>query len=258
MKNLQLLIVDDEPLIRNSIRRSLSARNDVDVIGECESGSQAMHAIESLHPDLVLLDVQLHDCTGLEVVERIGPERMPPVIFVTAYDEYAVKAFELNAVDYLLKPFDDERLHTSLQRAQERISGRVEGELAQRLTALLETQRSLETKEKRWPERIVVRDGERFDLVPVLSIDWVESANNYVQLHCGPKQYLLGETLTNLEHRLNPGKFIRIHRCRMVNLSRILAIHPMFGGVYEIELNGGVRLPTGRQYKEQIRALLKS
>jgi two-component system, LytTR family, response regulator len=252
VNSLRVLIVDDEPLVRAGIRNGLSTLDDIEIMGECECGSQAIDAILAHRPDLVLLDVQMQDCTGLDVVRQIGPEQMPPVIFVTAYDQYAVKAFELNAVDYLLKPFDDDRLGHSIQRARDRIAQRSQTSLAERLQALLDS------KSPKWPERIVVRNGERFDFVPVESIDWVESANNYVQLHCGGKAFLLAETLTNLETKLNPEKFLRIHRCRIVNISRVLAVHPVLGGTYEMELRGGTRFTTGRQYKDAVQALLKN
>jgi two-component system LytT family response regulator len=177
---------------------------------------------------------------------------MPAVVFVTAYDDYAVKAFELSALDYLLKPFDDERLNRSIDRAKKHILSARAGDLSNQLRSLLES------KAERWPDRLVVRTDERFELVPVSAIDWIESANNYVQLHCGPKHFLLGETLTSLAERLNPHEFVRVHRGRIVNLSRITAVHPLFSGTYEIELSGGTRISTGRQYREQIQALLKS
>jgi two-component system, LytTR family, response regulator len=252
MNLLRVLIVDDEPLIRAGIRQGLAGMDDVDVAAECDSGSEAMRLLSSQTVDLVLLDVQMPDCTGLDVVERIGPDRMPAVIFVTAYDEYAIRAFELNAVDYLLKPFDDMRLRRSVERAAQRIAVRRQSDLAAQLQALLDT------RTKKWPERIVVKEGERFDFVPVESIDWIESANNYVQLHCGSRRHLLSESLTNLEGRLNPARFLRIHRGRIVNLSRIEAIHPLLGGAYVLELRSGTRLTTGRQYKDQIHALLRS
>lgn len=251
MNNLRVLIVDDEPLIRAGLRNGLAALSDVEIVGESESGSQAIDAILSQLPDLVLLDVQMQDSTGLDVIQQIGPERMPAVIFVTAYDEYAVKAFELNAVDYLLKPFDDERLRQSIQRARERIIAQERRSIAEQLQSLLNSQR------QQWPERLVVRSGERFEFVPIEAIDWIESANNYVQLHCGARKYLLGEALTRLESRLNPGKFVRIHRRRIVNISRIKAVHPLFGGTYEMELHNGTRLGTGRQYRDAIQALIR-
>ena len=251
MSTLRLLIVDDEPLIRMGIRQGLSKVAGVEIVGECESGSDAIRAILSGGVDLVLLDVQMPDCTGLDVVRQIGPERMPMVVFVTAYDEYAVKAFELNAVDYLLKPFDDERLRRSVERARERHANHTSTgpALTQQLQALLNANRA-------WSERFVVRNTDRYEFVPVESIEWIESADNYVQLHCGAKTHLMGETLTKMEERLDPAKFRRIHRCRIVNVSRITAIHPLLNGTYSVELRNGTRLATGRQYKDAIQGLL--
>jgi len=224
---------------------------NVEIIGECSSGIEAIAGISAHRPDLVLLDVQMQDCAGLEVIERIGPRSMPSVIFVTAYDEYAVKAFELNAVDYLLKPFDESRLRISIERAAERITHQNNERLVEGLQALLET------REVKWPERIIVRSGEHFDLVPVDSIEWIESANNYVQLHCGSKNFLHAESMTSLELRLDPSKFLRIHRGRIINLTRVLGMRSKMSGTYEIELRSGIRLTSGRQYKDlvQIRLL---
>jgi two-component system, LytTR family, response regulator len=251
MTKLRLLIVDDERLVREAIREGLAGLRDAEIIDECESGRAAIEAIRSQGPDLVLLDIQMRDMTGLDVIRRLGPERMPPVVFITAYDEHAVEAFELNAVDYILKPFHQTRLLESIQRARERIVGRKDVDLGNRLRALLEA------KQQRWPERLAVRYGERFEMVAVDSIDWIESANNYAQLHCGPKQHLLNETLTNLERRLDPAKFVRVHRGRIVNLSRIVVVHPLLAGSYELELRGGGRVTTGRHYRNAIHSLIK-
>ena len=251
MSQLRLLIVDDEPLIRKGIRNAAAALPDFEIVGESGSGAEAVHAIQSLHPNLVLLDVQLPDFSGIDVVREIGASKMPAVIFITAYDEYAVKAFELNAVDYLLKPFDEQRFRNSIARARERISSQNRCDLAERLTALLD-----ETP-RQWAERLVVRNGERYEFVPTGTIDWIESANNYVELYCGPKRHLLGETLTSLEGRLDPSKFMRIHRCRIVNTSRIIAVHPLMSGTYEMELSNGSRLTTGRQYKDAVQRLIR-
>src|SRR5579872_1768078 len=215
------------------------------------AGHDAIEAIRSQAPDLVLLDIQMQDMTGLELIRQLGPERMPPVVFITAYDEHAVKAFVLNAVDYILKPFDPARLLESIQRARERISARNNNGLADRLQALIQA------KQQGWSERLVVKNGERFEMVPVDSIDWIESANNYAQLHCGTKGHLINETLTNLEQRLDPAKFVRVHRGRIVNLSRIALVHPLLGGTYELQLRGGIRIATGRQYRHVIHSLIK-
>jgi two-component system LytT family response regulator len=249
---LRLLIVDDEPLIRTGIRSALDGFDGIEVAGECGSGAEAVDAILAQQPDLVLLDVQMPDCTGFDVVRQVGPERMPAVIFVTAYDEYAVRAFEVNAVDYLLKPFDEERVRRSIQRAQERIAGQRQARLSQQLQALVDA------KDHAWPERLVVRVKDRFEFVAGDSIEWIESANNYACLHCGSNAYFVSETLTNLELRLNPAQFLRVHRCRIVNTTRLVAMTAMLNGVYMLELRNGVRLTTGRQYNHAIQGLMRA
>lgn len=251
MDKLRLLIADDEPLIRRGLRTALANQPAVEIIAECENGAEAIREVLSKQPDLVLLDVQMPDCDGLEVLRQVGVERMPPVIFVTAYDEYAVQAFELNAVDYLLKPFDEARLSASIQRARDRLASKDFQSAAQRLQNLLEVGR------KPWAERLVIRNNDRYDFVPVEKVDWVESANNYVLLHCGPKAHLLSETLTGLEKRLDPEKFVRVHRGRIVNVSRIVAAHTMMNGIYELELNTGARLSTGRQFLDAVQRLIR-
>ena len=249
MKKLRLLIVDDEPLIRAGIRDGLCARADVEVAGECGSATEAVEALCSEEIDLVLLDVELPDGKGFDVIRRIGPESMPAVVFVTAYDKYAIQAFEVNAVDYLLKPFDQSRLLASIERARTRLSASGES-LARRLEALLQG------KAPQWPQTLVVREGDRFDFVSVNSVDWIEAANNYTILHCGASDHLLSETLTSLEGRLDPDEFLRVHRSVIVNARRITAVHTMIGGVFEVELRSGARIKTGRQYREKIRKLL--
>lgn len=251
MRTLRLLIVDDEPLIRLGIRQAVAGVEGLEVAGECGSGDEAVDAIASDAPDLVLLDVQMPGGSGLDVVRRVGPERMPPVVFVTAFDEYAVQAFEVNAVDYVLKPFDAERLLQAIDRARTRIAARTDDTLGERLQALLDA------RDRRPPDRLVVRSGERFEFVPLDAIDWIEAADNYVQLHCGPKRHLLGETLTSLERRLDARRFLRVHRSRMVNTSRIVAVHVLVGGTYELELRGGLRLTTGRLYRNAVQHLIR-
>jgi len=251
MSKLRLLVVDDEPLIRKDLRNTLASLPDLEIIAECGSGQDAIREIANAAPDLVLLDVQMPDCSGLDVVREVGAKHMPAVIFVTAYDDYAVRAFELNAVDYVLKPFEQARLRDDVERARKRISQDHQVTLPQRLEALLESQT------RKWAERLVVRNADRYEFVASHSIDWIESANNYVQLHCGRKQYLLGETLTNLEARLDPAKFVRVHRGRIVNTERIVAVHPLFSGTYEMELADGIRITTGRQYKQIVQNLIR-
>jgi two-component system, LytTR family, response regulator len=250
MNRLRLLIVDDEPLIRVGIQKDLSGMQSVEVVGECECVAEAIDAIRSTQLDLVLLDVQLPDGTGFDVIREIGPQRMPAVVFVTAYDKYAIQAFEVNAVDYLLKPFDGSRLQESIDRARER--------LLRPSILIRQLEGLIETHETKWLQRLVVRNRERFDFIPVDSIDWIESANNYTVLHCRSIDHIFGAGLTTLEHRLDPGRFLRVHRCHMVNVTRIVAVHAIAGGVFELELRSGARVRTGRQYGERIRSLLKA
>jgi two-component system, LytTR family, response regulator len=252
MQTLRVFIVDDEPLIREGLRQGLTKLDAVQIAGEFASGAETIDAILSRPPDLVLLDIHLPDCTGLDVVRQIGPARMPMVVFVTAYDEYALKAFELNAVDYLLKPFDEERLARSIDRARSRIALNQQSLLSAHLRELLKAQ------EHFGPQRLVVRNGERYDFVPLDSIDWIESADNYVKLHCGPKSMLLHETLTSLESKLDPRRFARIHRCHIINISRLVAVHPILNGTYELELRSGIRLSSGRQFKDTVHSLLRT
>jgi two-component system LytT family response regulator len=248
---LRVLIADDEPLIRLGIRRAVAALAELEIVGECGSGDETIAAIGALAPDLVLLDVEMPGGTGLDVVRRIGPERMPAVVFVTAFDEYAVEAFEINAVDYLLKPFDGARVQQAVQRARRRLHAERDVTLAERLQAVLDA------REARTPDHLVVRTGERFDIVPLDAIDWIEAADNYVWLYCGQKSHLLSETMASLERRLVPGRFLRVHRSRMVNRSRIVAVHSGLGGAYELELRDGTRLTTGRQYRGALQQFLR-
>jgi two-component system LytT family response regulator len=268
---LRVLIADDEPLIRLGIRRALDAMAGVTITGECGAVADAIAAIERDAPDLVVLDVQMPGGTGLDVVRALGPVRMPAVVFVTAFDAYAVEAFEINAVDYVLKPFDPERLQQAVERARTRIAAAggtqaLAQEVAGRLQALLAAGpvsrpaggAAVAGGQEPPVDRLVVRSAERFDLVPVDTIDWVEAADNYVRLHCGRSRHVLGETLTSLERRLDPRRFLRIHRSRLVNRSRIVAVHVMVGGTYELELRDGTRVSTGRNYRDAVQKLLRS
>ena len=248
--SIRFLIIDDEPLIRAGIRKELAGADGLECVGECANGGEAIQLILAIRPDLIFLDVQMPDCSGLDVVREIGPHRMPMVVFVTAYDEYAVKAFEFNAVDYVLKPFEGGRLRASVERARERFSRGDPSVLIQRLETIFHP------RYPKWPERLVVRDADRYTFVSVQSIDWIESANNYVQLHCGNRTHLLSETLTGLEERLDPSRFVRIHRRKLINIENVVAAHRLFNGIYAIELRNGLRLTTGRQYKHAVQELI--
>lgn len=250
MKPLRVLIVDDEPVIRAGIRKLLASMDDVQVSGECANAAEAVAAIKLNQTDVVLLDIHLPDASGLDVVRSVGAERMPLVVFVTAYDEHAIEAFELNALDYLLKPFDEDRLQRALDRARERLSSDGQQKVIAQLEKLVAGYRPA------GPERFVVRKTNHYEFVSADSVDWIESADNYIELHCGNKTHLLNETMSGIEQRLDPQKFLRIHRRHIVNTSRILTVHPLAGGTYEIEMQHGTRLTSGRNFTQAVRLLL--
>jgi two-component system LytT family response regulator len=211
-----------------------------------------VESIRDLKPDLVFLDVQMPELDGFGVIAEIGPANMPPVVFVTAYDEYAVQAFDVNAFDYLLKPFDDERFSRSLTRVKERLSRpQTDGDLIERLTNLVQAQAKSKSN-----DRIAIRNSERITLLQTDEIDWIEAADNYVEIHAGKHVHLMRETLSNLEQRLQPFRFLRIHRSRLVNADRIKELHPLFHGEYELVLSDGTRLTSSRHYREVLQALL--
>ncbi|HEX3438355.1 MAG TPA: response regulator [Pseudacidobacterium sp.] len=247
---LRILIIDDEPAIRTGIRRLLSSVPDASITGECANASDAIGEIQRGQANLVLLDIHLPDASGLDVVRTVGPQQMPLTVFVTAYDEHAIEAFELNALDYLLKPLDEEHLERALGRARERLTWGQQTHLTQRLEMLLANYRSQE------PQRFAVRKTNHFEFVAAESIEWIESADNYVELHCGNKTHLLNETMSNMERLLDPKKFLRIHRRYIVSVARILAIHPLAAGAYEIEMQHGGRLTSGRNFSAVIRQLI--
>ena len=245
---IRTLIVDDEPLGRERIRALLASDPDIEVIEECADGRRAVAAIERARPDLVFLDVQMPEMDGFAVLEAIAGDRMPVIIFVTAYDRYALRAFEVHALDYLLKSFDRERFAAALERAKEEIHRSKAGVLNERLAGLLE---DLQAKQKRLT-RLVVKSGGRIVFLRVDEIDWVEAADNYVRIHAGRESHLIRETLQSLEGRLNPDKFLRIHRSTLVNLDRIRELQPIFHGDYLVKLNDGTELTLSRSYREKL------
>jgi len=245
---IRTLIVDDEPLGRERIRTLLASDAGIEVIEECSDGRHAIAAIEGLKPDLVFLDVQMPEMNGFAVLDAIASDHMPAIIFVTAYDHYAVQAFEVHALDYLLKSFDRERFQAALQRAKGEIQRSKAGLLNERLAGLLE---DLQAKQKRLT-RLVVKSGGRIVFLRAEEIDWVEAADNYVRIHSGRESHLIRETLQSLESRLNPEKFLRIHRSTLVNLDRIRELLPIFHGDYLVKLNDGTELTLSRSYREKL------
>ena len=249
---IRVLIADDEPIIRRGLRNQLANRDNYEIIGECSNGRSAVDSIRALQPDLIFLDVQMPEVDGFGVIREVGPDEMPPVVFVTAYDEYAVRAFDANALDYLLKPFDDERFSRCLSRIEQRLSnGAGHAPLVQKLASLL-----AEQVKSRAADRLAIKNSDRITLLQADQIDWIEAADNYVEIHTGKHVHLMRETLSNLEQRLQPFRFLRIHRSRLVNADRIKELHPLFHGEYELVLSDGTRLTSSRHYRDVLQSLL--
>ena len=250
---MRVVIVDDEPIAREGVRTQLLREPEVEIVAECGDGLEAVETIRELSPELVFLDVQMPGMDGFEVVQTLGVEAMPAVVFVTAYDKYALQAFEVNAVDYLLKPFDSERFQKAFQRARLEIQRKTAEAINEKLVALLESIRP----HHRYLERLVVKSGGRIFFLPVSEIDWIESADNYVNLHSGRESHLIRETLTSLETKLNPEEFLRIRHSAIVNVKKIKELHPLFKGEYEIVLHNGVKLTSSRRYRHKLDTLLR-
>jgi two-component system, LytTR family, response regulator len=247
---IRTLIVDDEPIARQHLRSLLALRDDVEVIGECGDGKSAVDAIRREKPELVLLDIQMPELDGLGVVREVGAETMPPVIFVTAYDEHAIAAFELHALDYILKPVNRTRFGSAVDRVLTLI--RTDTEAARR--PVLEMMQSL----KAGPlERLAIKTGGRVIFVRVADIDWVEAADDQVRIHIGATTHLHRTTLTHLEQRLPSTRFLRIHRSLLVNIERIREIQPWFQGDWIVVLAEGTRLQTGKSYRAKVREFIE-
>jgi two-component system, LytTR family, response regulator len=248
---LTTLIVDDEPLAREGLRMLLSQDPEVAAIHEAKDGREAVAAIRSVRPDLVLLDIQMPEMNGFSVVQEIGAELMPAVVFVTAHDQHAIQAFEINAIDYLLKPVTEERFAQALGRAKARINLKPPDEANRQIISLLQTIAS----PRRHLQRLAVRSAGKTVFVDVGDIDWMEAAENYVQLHAGKASHLLHVAMNTWEKSLDPEMFQRIHRSVIVNVRRIKELQPALHGEYVITLQNGVRLQSGRMYHDKLKTL---
>jgi two-component system LytT family response regulator len=246
-----LLIVDDEPLAREGLRMLLAGDPDVATVHEAKDGREAVAAVRETRPDLVFLDVQMPEMDGFAVVREVGPESMPAVVFVTAHDKYAIQAFEVNALDYLLKPVTRERFAQALARAKARLQTQPAGEASRQILSLLET---LGTP-RRALKRLAVRSAGKTTFVDIEDVDWIEAAENYVKLHAGRVSHLVHVAMNTLEKSLAPETFLRIHRSIIVNVGRIQELEPAAHGEYVITLPHGVRLRSGRTYHEKLKAL---
>ena len=245
------LIVDDEPLAREGLRMLLSEDPDVAAIHQAKDGREAITAIRKTRPDLVFLDIQMPEMDGLSVVREIGAERMPAVVFVTAHDQHAIRAFEINAVDYLLKPVTRERFAQALARAKTRLQAQPGEDASRQILSLLETIAAPHRSVK----RLAVRSAGKTVFVDVGDVDWIEGAENYVKLHVGRSAHLVHVAMGTLEKSLDPDTFLRIHRSIIVNVGRIQELEPALHGEYVVTLQSGVRLRSGRTYHEKLKAL---
>jgi len=254
---IRVLVVDDELLARERVIDLLAHESNVEVVGTADNGSAAVEAIRAKHPDLVFLDVQMPAKTGLDVVREIGPDQMPATIFVTAFDQYALRAFDLAALDYLVKPFDDERFEQAFRRARQLIDLREMGKLREQLLAVLQAGSSESAARPSgdaspYLERIAVEMRGKVKVVPVEQIDYITADGPYAELHTGDRTHLIRETMNTLEERLDPRQFVRIHRSAIVRLPLVETLLRGAGGDYEVVLKGGLRLPVSRSRREEL------
>ncbi len=250
---IRALIVDDEPLPRERIRALLEPHGEIEVVGECEDGEEAVTAIEAESPDLVFLDIQMPELDGFEVVSALRSEQLPAIIFVTAYDEYAIKAIEVDAIDYLLKPVSPERFEQALERATSRLATDATPESNSKLFDFLDRVRA----ERGFVKRFVVRKGSKLSFVRIADVDWIDVTSNYIRLHVAGTRHLVRQTLKSVEGQLDPDVFIRVHRSIIINVDRVESVEPHLHGEYEVAMQDGTRFTTSRSYSSRLRALLR-
>lgn len=250
---IRTLIVDDEPIARDRVRRMLREETDLEIIGECKNGVEAAAFINENKPDLVFLDIQMPEMNGFEVLKSLEPNKAPFIIFVTAYDQYAIRAFDVHAIDYLLKPFNRQRFQRSVERAREQLEQSRGGKMDERLVSLIA---DLKTGRK-YLDRLVVKSVGRIFFLKTNEVDWIEAAGNYAKLHVGRESHLIRETMNGLESKLNPDIFLRIHRSTLVNIDRIKELHPLFSGDYTVMLKNGIELTLSRNYRDRLLELFE-
>jgi two-component system, LytTR family, response regulator len=248
---IRALIIDDEFLARRTIQRFLSKNTGVDVVGECGDGESAVRAIRERKPDLVFLDVQMPEMDGFQVISKMSANEMPVTIFVTAHDRFALRAFDMNAIDYLLKPFGKERFERALARAKQRIAGKLDHDEVRRIVASLERLAAA----GKHPDRLAIPKDGRILFVAMKDIDWIKAEGNYVRIRVGNREHEFRETLTQLEEKLSPADFLRIHRSTIVNIQRIKEIQAWFHGYHRVLLEDGTALRMSR-YQHEIASKL--
>jgi two-component system LytT family response regulator len=250
---IRTLIIDDVMLARDRLKRCLAVDPEIEIVGECDNGQTAVADIRSLAPDLIFLDVQMPALDGFGVLEALRAERAPAVVFVTAYNEYAIQAFEVNALDYLLKPVDCERLNKAVQRAKSRLAQTSrDGQLDSRFRAMLEDIKG----GSKFVKRLTIKLTGRTILLPTDEIDWVETHGNYVKVHAGRESHLIRGTMQALETKLDPEKFVRVHRSILVNVEKIKEIYPRSNGDQDLVLQNGQQVMLSRNYRDKFFALL--
>jgi len=255
--SIRALIVDDEPLARTGVRQLLEPTDDVRVVGEAADGPEAVRQIEKQAPDLIFLDVQMPEMNGLEVVREVGVDPMPLTIFVTAYDEYAIEAFDAHALDYLLKPVDEERFEEALNRAREQLRRTGSDDaLDDKLRALLDRYAEGADEDDEAPDRFTVRTPNRIYFVDVDDVQWIESEGDYVALHDGEDKHLIRATMKELEDRLAARRFLRIHRSYIINADHVEELRPLDHGTYRVIMASGTPLKTSRGYRENVERLI--
>jgi len=251
--SIRCMIVDDEPLGRERIASLLRSLPDAELVSSCSNGSDAIEAIGELLPDLLFLDVQMPEVDGFGVLAALARTTMPEVIFVTAHDRYALKAFEVHAQDYLLKPFDPDRLFDAFHRAAERVRQRRMGASSAQLLAFIDDMERVRSHRTRVP----IKANGRVTFLPVGEIDWIESADNHVKIHTNGDTHLLRRTLQNMQASLSPAEFVRVHRSAIVNVARIKEIQPWFNGEYVVLLRDGTKVNSSRGYRARLEALMR-
>ncbi len=249
---IRALIVDDESIARKGLRTLLRDDEDIAIVGEAPNGRRAVTAIRELRPSLVFLDVQMPELDGFGVIDEVGVDAMPATIFVTAYDQYALAAFEVHAVGYLLKPFDRDRFARTLQHAKKRLAQPADQGLGPEALKMLDALRS----QRRYTDRLLVNTDGRIIIVKTVDLRWIEAADNYVRLHVGTGSgYLMHESMRALEERLDPAHFVRVHRSAIVNVDWIKEIQPWYAGALVVILQGGERLTVSRSFRDRVLAL---
>ena len=252
--SIRVVIADDEALAAEQIRDFLKKFDDCELVGVCSDGREAVQVIQDKKPDLLFLDIEMPELNGFQVLQEIQSGNVPVVVFVTAYDKYAIQAFEAHALDYLLKPFDFERFERTLVRAKKQILSSRNGELSEKLLAMLESRKS----QPKFLDRLAIKSRGRVIFLRTDEITWVEAAGNYLELHTGKESHLIREPISDFEQRLNPEQFIRIHRSCIVNLEFIKELQPGFGGEYLVIMNDGQQLTASRGYRERLQQLLSN